>query len=160
MRARRELFIGDVARQTGVRPDTIRYYERLGLLAAPTRSEGGYRLYGPEEVGRLLFIRRAKLLRLSLDEIRGLLGVAQEGQCRPLRRQVAELIQHKIEECEAKLAELAAFEENLEERYRLALQHEDEPACGCSVFPAQCTCLPVQIEELVPPLDSGASSRV
>lgn len=144
----RGLRIGELACRAGVSVDAIRYYERLGLLMRPERTEGGYRQYGPEDLGRLLFIRRAKLLGLWLSEIRELLEVADEGECRPLRRQVAGLLRQKIAECEAQLAELVAFKTNLEERYRLALSYQDEPACGCANFPAACGCLPVQPEEL------------
>ena len=144
------LQIGELAVLTGASPDTVRYYERVGLLEPPRRSGGGYRLYGKEDLGRLQFIRRAKRLGLSLEEIRSLLGLAQEGECRPLRRQVAELLRRKIEDCEAKLAELAAFKADLEERYRLTLERQDEPSCGCAAFPASCACLPVHIDEVAP----------
>ncbi|HYU19668.1 MAG TPA: MerR family transcriptional regulator [Chloroflexota bacterium] len=140
--------IGELAARAGTTADTVRYYEQLGLLEAATRSEGGYRLYGQVELGRLQFIRRAKQLGLTLDEIRGLLGLAEEGACRPLRKQVAELLRRKIEDSEAKLAELTAFKASLEERYQLALQSEDQPACGCSAFPADCACLPIPLEEV------------
>ncbi len=144
------LRIGELATRVGTSADTVRYYEKLGLLGASSRSEGGYRLYGAAELGRLQFIRRAKLLGLSLDEIRGLLGLAEQGECRPLRSQVAELLRRKVEDCEFKLAELQAFKAGLEERYQLALQNQDEPACDCATFPASCACLPVQIEEVTP----------
>ncbi|MDQ3694698.1 MAG: MerR family transcriptional regulator [Chloroflexota bacterium] len=140
--------IGELARQAGTSPDTVRYYERLGLLGVPDRTVSGYRRYGASDLGRLQFIRRAKRLNLSLEEIRGLLGVAEEGECRPLRRQVVELLAHKITVCEAQLAELTAFKASLEERYRLALARLDEPTCGCDGFPATCGCLPVQVTEL------------
>ncbi len=148
---REVLRIGELARLGGTSTDTVRYYERLGLLGSPARTPAGYRVYGDADLGRLLFIRRAKLLGLSLDEIRGLLGVAQEGECRPLRREVAELLRRKIGECDEKLAELAAFKANLEERYQLALKREDEPACSCAAFPSTCDCLPVRIEEVASP---------
>lgn len=162
------LRISELASLTGTTTDTLRYYERLGLLWPSSRTDSGYRLYGDAEVGRLQFIRRAKYLGLSLEEIRGLLGLAEEGECRPLRRQVAELLRHKIDEGEAKMAELAAFTAGLQERYRLALERQDEPACGCACFPASCACLPVQIEELATretapsgaPLDVRLGSRV
>ncbi|MBI3961245.1 MAG: MerR family transcriptional regulator [Deinococcus sp.] len=143
------LRIGALAARAGTSADTVRYYERLGLLGVSRRTESGYRLYDTADLRRLQFIRRAKLLGLSLDEIRGLLGLAEEGECRPLRRQVAELLRHKIAECETKLAELMAFKMSLEERYRQALEHQDEPACGCATFPASCSCLPARLEELV-----------
>ena len=66
----RRLKIGELARQTGLSIKTIRYYESRGLLEKPPRTESGYRLYGPEEVARLRFVQRAKLLGLTLEEIR------------------------------------------------------------------------------------------
>jgi DNA-binding transcriptional MerR regulator len=158
MSAYNQLRIGEVARRVGVSVDTVRYYERLGLLGALARTESGYRLYGPDDLGRLLFIRRAKRLGLSLNEVRGLLWVATQGECRPLRRQVGELLRQKIEECERQLAEVAAFKKSLEERYRLALERQGEPACGCAAFPATCTCLPVRVEELSSPATETASA--
>jgi len=156
-RQREGLRIGELARRAGTSTDTIRYYERLGLLRVPTRSESDYRLYSDVDVGRLLFIRRAKLLGLSLDDIRGLLGLAEEGACPPLRQQVAELLRQKIDACEAQLAELTAFKASLEERYQQALEHQDEATCACSAFPASCTCLPVHLEELMTQNTQGSA---
>jgi len=64
--------IGALARRTGAPVDTIRYYERAGLLPAPPRSGANYRLYGALHVERLLFIRHCRALDMSLDEIRSL----------------------------------------------------------------------------------------
>jgi DNA-binding transcriptional MerR regulator len=72
------MVIGELARRAGVSPRTVRFYEALGLLPAPPRSEGGYRLYGEDDLRRLRFVRRARELGLPLREIRRLL---QEG-CR------------------------------------------------------------------------------
>src|SRR5215204_6490558 len=82
----RRLKIGEVARQTWLSIKTIRYYESRGLLEKPPRTEGGYRLYGPEEVARLRFVQRAKLLGLTLEEIRELVELAvrcNEGEVVP-----------------------------------------------------------------------------
>jgi DNA-binding transcriptional MerR regulator len=82
----KRLKIGELARQTGLTIKTIRYYERRGLLEQPLRTEAGYRLYGPEDVARLQFIQRAKLLGLTLEEIRELVELAarcNEGEIVP-----------------------------------------------------------------------------
>jgi DNA-binding transcriptional MerR regulator len=142
------LRISELASRTGTTADTLRYYERLGLLWPSSRTDSGYRLYAEAELRRLQFIRRAKLLGLSLEEIRDVLRLAEGGQCYPLRHQVTELLRHKIEDCEGRLAELAGLKASLEERYRLALQSEGEPACGCAGFPADCACLPLPLEAL------------
>jgi len=75
--------IGSLAQRTGANVETIRYYERVGLLPAPARSAGGYRLYGIAHVKRLMFIRRARALGFSIDEVRTLLKLADERK-RPL----------------------------------------------------------------------------
>jgi Cd(II)/Pb(II)-responsive transcriptional regulator len=67
------LKIGELAATCGCQAETIRYYEREGLLPAPARSEGNYRLYGPGHVDRLTFIRHCRSLDMTLGEIRRLL---------------------------------------------------------------------------------------
>lgn len=79
MRDRRELTIGTLSEGTGVHIETIRYYERIGMLPAPPRSQGGHRLYGSEHRKRLAFIRRSRELGFTLDEIRNLLGLVEGG---------------------------------------------------------------------------------
>jgi len=68
--------VKQVAARVGLPSRTVRYYDRIGLVRADERSTSGYRLYGPEGEGRLRFIRHAKTLGFSLDEIRGLLAAA------------------------------------------------------------------------------------
>lgn len=70
------MIIGQLARQAGVPIDTIRYYERQRLLPEPLRSASGYRRYGQDDLLRLNFIKRAKGLGFTLDEIRDLLGLS------------------------------------------------------------------------------------
>ena len=109
----KRLKIGDLARQTGLSIKTIRYYERRGLLEQPSRTKAGYRLYGPEEVARLQFIQRAKLLGLTLEEIRELAELAarcNEGEIVPC---LEEVLEAKLKETERKMAELSAFRQNL-----------------------------------------------
>lgn len=70
--------IGDLALRTGVKVETIRWYEKVGLLAAPARTEGNYRSYGADTLRRLVFIRRARDLGFSLDAVRELLDLASD----------------------------------------------------------------------------------
>jgi MerR family transcriptional regulator, copper efflux regulator len=136
-----ELTIGEVAALTGLPVKRIHYYERRGLLEPPPRSAAGYRLYGTEEVARLEFVKRAKLLGLTLEEIRELVALAtrcNEGQIVP---RLEEVLDAKLEETEQKVAELSAFRENLlyyrrraeELRKRLPVERTCEEAsfCGC-----------------------------
>jgi DNA-binding transcriptional MerR regulator len=109
----RRLKIGELARQTALSIKTIRYYEQRGLLEQPLRTEGGYRLYGPEEIARLRFVQRAKLLGLTLEEIKELVELAvrcNEGELVP---RLEEVLEAKLEKTERKLAELTAFRQNL-----------------------------------------------
>lgn len=99
------LTIGQVARQAGVGVETIRFYEREGLIAEPARRESGYRQYGPEAVTRIRFVRHARDLGFSLKEIRELLElrVHPESSCADVRARV----RSKIEDVESKMASLA-----------------------------------------------------
>lgn len=67
--------IGELARRTGCKAETVRYYEREGLLAEPGRTDGNYRLYDASHLGRLSFIRNCRALEMSLAEIRALLAI-------------------------------------------------------------------------------------
>lgn len=95
--AAEQLTVGQLASLTGVRPDTVRYYERAGLLPTPHRTSGDHRRYEKAAADRLLFIRGAQRLGLRLTEIRELLAVRDTGvcACEPaegmLRRHVAEI---------------------------------------------------------------------
>ncbi len=73
------LTIGALGRETGTKVETVRYYERIGILPAPPRSAGGQRRYAPEHLKRLNFVRRARGLGFSLDDVRGLLRLVDDG---------------------------------------------------------------------------------
>ena len=73
MKAMDVLSIGKLSQQSGVNIETIRYYEKIGVMPAPGRSAGGFRIYEPDHLKRLSFVRRSRLLGFSLDEIRSLL---------------------------------------------------------------------------------------
>ncbi len=72
------LGIGDLARATGTKVETVRYYERTGLLPAPPRTDGNYRAYGQDHLARLSFIRRARGLGFSIEQVKALLGLADQ----------------------------------------------------------------------------------
>lgn len=75
-----DLTIGDLSRRTNVKVPTIRYYEQIGLLPEPPRSEGGQRRYGARQVDRLNFIRHARELGFEVDDIRELLAMTEQPQ--------------------------------------------------------------------------------
>ena len=96
--------IGELARQADVAIDTVRYYERQGLLPAPERTQSGYRSYAADDVARLRFIRRAKTLGFTLAEIRELLELShRRGDDMAGMKAAAE---QKLVDVEEKLAEL------------------------------------------------------
>lgn len=101
------LSIGTLSRQCGVHIETIRYYERIGLVPAPDRTAGGHRSYGPPHVQRLEFVRRARDLGFTLDEIRALLGLAESDQPCADARQVAA---RHLEDVRGKIAALQRME--------------------------------------------------
>jgi Cu(I)-responsive transcriptional regulator len=72
------VLIGELAKQTGVNPETIRYYEQIGMLPAPSRTAARYRVYTPTHVDRLRFIRGARALGFGLDDIRELISLSSE----------------------------------------------------------------------------------
>jgi len=100
--------IGSLSQRTGTNVETIRYYERVGLLAAPARSLGGYRLYGTGQLKRLIFIRRARALGFSIDEVRTLLRLADERK-RPCS-EVRVVAEAHLKDVHAKIADLRRME--------------------------------------------------
>lgn len=77
--SRAALTIGALSKRTGVNIETVRYYEKIGLLPSPPRTEGGHRLYPDAHQKRLVFVRRSRELGFTLDEIRNLLGLVEGG---------------------------------------------------------------------------------
>ncbi len=100
--------IGRLSELTGVNIETIRYYEKIGMLPAPPRTASGRRVYGPAEARTLAFIRRARELGFSLDEIRALIGLAapDKASCADVRAIAA----HHLEDIRAKMADLSKLE--------------------------------------------------
>jgi MerR family transcriptional regulator, mercuric resistance operon regulatory protein len=103
MEAPEVLTIGRLADEAGVHPETIRYYERRGLLREPSRSPGGYRQYGPADVWRLQFIGRAKALGFTLAEVAELLADGAVADPEIVRL----LARRKVAALEARQRELA-----------------------------------------------------
>ena len=75
------MMIRELAKETGTSVQTLRFYERLGLMPKPARTESGYRLYGSGDLRRVALIRQAKSLGFSLDEIKRILRLRQQGSC-------------------------------------------------------------------------------
>ena len=105
------LTIGTVSGLTGVNIETIRYYERIRILPAPRRSANGRRSYQPADVRRLAFLRRARELGFSLEDVRALLrlGGPEKASCREVRQIAA----HHLSEIRTKIADLRRLEKLL-----------------------------------------------
>ena len=100
--------IGALSKHTGTNIETIRYYERVGLLPTPARSSGGYRRYGTDQLKRLSFIRRARALGFSVAEVRTLLTLADQRR-RPCA-EVRGVAAAHLEDVKGKIADLKAME--------------------------------------------------
>lgn len=105
--------IGEVAKKTDFSVDTIRFYERLGLVDKPARSAGGFRLYPKEAIEKLSFIKKAQVLGLTLGEIKGIMRCSEEG-LKPCCDLVRKLFTRKSEEFESKIQELTKMKKDLE----------------------------------------------
>ena len=99
------LKIGAVARKSKASIHTIRYYEKQGLLVRPSRSSGGFRLYGQDAVERLLFIQKAKDFGLTLEEIRKITCCGEKG-LGPCCDMTVKLFSRKAQELETKIKDL------------------------------------------------------
>jgi len=107
------IFIGELSKRTGLRINTIRFYEHQGLLDPPRRTVSGYRLYEPEAVEKLLFIKKAQRFGLTLSEIRTVVQNSRKG-LGPCCQHVKKLLDEKRKELDATIQELQATRRNLE----------------------------------------------
>jgi DNA-binding transcriptional MerR regulator len=103
--------IGAVARRAGIGVETLRYYERLGLLGSPRRTESGYRLYTDAIFARLDFIRKAQAMGFTLEEIARIIQESEKGQspCADVRR----IARRKLEELDQRLKQLRVYRNEL-----------------------------------------------
>ena len=106
----KKLTISQVAKEVGIGIETVRYYERIGLISQPKRPLSGYRTYNPETLSRLHFIKRAKLLGFSLGEISGMMTLGS-GSCGETKA----LATDKLENIRTRINDLEAMAKTLEE---------------------------------------------
>ena len=117
--------IGRLAARSGVKVETIRYYERIGLVRQPPRSAGGHRLYTDADVHRLVFIRRSRELGFSLEAVRTLLGPVDGGHtCAEVRAVAAE----HLTDIRRKIADLRRMERTLADMVEQC-ERGDTPGC-------------------------------
>jgi MerR family mercuric resistance operon transcriptional regulator len=120
-----ELTIGILAKRGGVNVETIRYYQRRGLLHEPSKPSGGFRRYPSEAVNRVRFIKRAQTLGFTLEEISGLLRLDEKKACLETR----EVAAHKLMLIEQKISDLSSMKKALASLVR---------ACDASVAGESC----------------------
>lgn len=107
----KSLAIGELGRRTGTKVETIRYYERIGLLCAPERTAGNYRAYGSDHLNRLSFIRRSRDLGFSLNQVRTLLDLSDDRK-RPCSA-IDAIAKEHLAEVDRKIADLQALQREL-----------------------------------------------
>ncbi|HMQ93458.1 MAG TPA: helix-turn-helix domain-containing protein [Amaricoccus sp.] len=117
---------GDLARTTGCNIETIRYYEKTGLLPDPPRTDAGYRIYSAAHATRLRFILRARELGFSMEDIRGLMGL--EDGAAPTCAEVKERTERHLADVRAKIADLRRIEKVLSVT-AAQCSGEDVPEC-------------------------------
>jgi MerR family transcriptional regulator, copper efflux regulator len=128
------LFIGELSKRTNVPVKTIRYYEDFGILDKPKRTGSDYRIYGPKDVDKLLFIKKAQKLGLKLSEIKDIICCAARG-LEPCCRLVRDLFTKKIKEYENKIVELAIAKKQLEKKLNKWVQPKQAKKMKYSVCP-------------------------
>ena len=117
--------IGEVTKLTGMSADTLRYYEKFGLLANISRNESGIRQYDDKDISRLKFIKRAQSMNFSLDEIKKLLSMREDPQ--HAKNSVRQLTADKLKDIESQVTELTTLQNEL--RLLLNLCRGSEEGC-------------------------------
>ncbi len=123
--------IGKLAEATGCKKETVRYYEKIGLLMPPPRTEGGHRLYAEEDVKRLTFIRRIRELGFTIEQVRELLALVDGGKytCTEIRRFTLK----QVEAIREKISDLKKMETSLME---MASRCSDKKVPDCAIIDA------------------------
>lgn len=135
------LTIGRLAKRAGVGIDTVRFYERAGLLPAPVRTAAGYRTYTRGDVDRMRFIRQAKALGFTLDEIGELLALSAG---RGSRADVKAIAQTRLRDLETKIKQLTVVRDTLA-HYASGCSGQG-PVAGCPIIEAVLANIPPTLE--------------
>jgi MerR family Zn(II)-responsive transcriptional regulator of zntA len=135
--------IGELARLAEVTPDTIRYYEKQGMMSLGERSDAGYRLYGDHDLQRLRFIRYAKTIGFTLETISELLSIRIDPEHHTCQES-KEIVDSRLAEVEHKLSELI--------RMRDSLQRLSAACCGGAHSSQSCS--------IIEALENGASGDI
>ncbi len=129
------MHIGELAKQVGVNVQTVRFYERQSLLPEPHRTESGYRQYAKDDVRRLQFVRQAKALGFSLDEIRKILRTRDRGLC-PCD-EVIGIAERHLNEVKRQVRDLEGFRAELAQalrRWKQSKKKNPSPDIFCALI--------------------------
>ena len=122
--------IGQVAAKTGLNPKTIRYYEEIGLVPSPERTEvisgNGYRLYSSRDVGRLQLVKRVRTLGMPLKEVKKLVRTAERGCCPTVDPKLSKLLKTQVSEIEQKIKELTELKVVLSNLSKFSSQEKEK----------------------------------
>lgn len=147
--------ISELADRAGVPVSTVRYYERIGLLPGPGRTDSGYRDYDEESATRLLFVSRARGLGIGCEQIAELLPAWGGTDCASARDRIIGLIDEKRAEIAARIEELAAFADQLQ---HVRTSFDDVPPPAACRTDLNC-CVPANPQVIVPAALLKASRR-
>ncbi len=139
--SRKRMRIGEIAGVAGLSTSAIRYYEKVGLLAAPSRSRSGYREYSDEDVRRVRLIAQARMLSLPLDEVRQLIAFAMDGKCGPLRSELRTALENRAADTRRQIRELKSLQRELD---RICAELADTSCPSQALAPPSsgaCACL-------------------
>jgi DNA-binding transcriptional MerR regulator len=148
----RLLTIGQLAQATGVSAKTIRYYEQVGVLPVPSRSGAGYRQYARGDVHRLLFVRRARALGLSLATLKTLMAELDSGACLTMRPRLHTLVTEQLHTVQQQIAEFQLLEQQLTQVLRRLESDASAP------HTERCQCLDLDLPEGRQPLQDVSPS--
>ena len=140
VRVKETLRAGEVAQAAGVNRQTLRYYERIGLLPEPDRSPGGHRLYGPDAVTVLRIIKAAQRLGFTLDEVGELLLMGRHRHGKRIEAGLQSRAKAKLAEIEQRIRDLETIQANL----RAALDAGCDELAICAAF----DCCPLPFEDI------------
>ncbi len=153
----RKFTIGQLAELASVPRKTIRYYEEVGVLPPPGRSDARYRLYSDMDVRRVDLVRRARALDMGLAEVRGLVEWASTGSCNDFQTRFQEVLHRKLEGVDQRIADLEHLKQDLQRLDAHFAVSKKEANAGHTVLecsPETCTCLgntsanPQQLQEV------------